>query len=79
MLQASAAITPSANDSSLRLASQVNTFFETSQEVVVTRCRSLVCDMTCVLFQVGGMFTVTLRVLSAVVAAVVTLSTWLNW
>jgi hypothetical protein len=58
---------------------QVNTMFDTEQAAVAHRCRNLVSDLSCIFFQVCGAFTVTLRVVSAVVASIITLSTWLNW
>ncbi len=54
-------------------------FFETSQELALSLSRGIAVDLHCMFFQVGGMFVVTLRVVSAVVAAIITLSTWLNW
>ena len=57
----------------------MNVFFEASQEAAVSLARGLAVDLHCMFFQVGGMFVVTLRVVSAVVAAVITLSTWLSW
>jgi hypothetical protein len=62
-----------------RQCPQVNTLFDNGQAAAMKRCRALVADASCVYFQVGGVFVVTLRVVSAVVAAVITLSTWLNW
>jgi hypothetical protein len=57
----------------------VNVLFEASKEADVSLARGLAVDLHCMFFQVGGMFVVTLRVVSAVVAAIITLSTWLNW
>jgi hypothetical protein len=58
---------------------QVNTLFETSEDDVVRIARGLAVDLSCMYFRVAGVFVVTMRVVYAIVAFVVTLSAWINF
>ena len=57
---------------------QVNTFFETSADAVLQFARGVAVDLNCMFFRVGGVFVVTMRVVSAIVGLIVSLSAWLN-
>ena len=57
---------------------KVNSYFETDEDAVLRLARGITLDLSCMFFRAGGVFVVTFRVISAIVAAVVTLSAWLN-
>jgi hypothetical protein len=59
-------------------ALQVNALFDTNQDVVLRLARGLTMDLNCMFFQAGGVFVVTIRVVSAIVSTIVILMTWLN-
>jgi hypothetical protein len=58
---------------------KVNSYFETDEDAVLRLARGIASDLSCLFFRAGGVFVVTFRVLSAIVAAVITLSAWLNF
>jgi hypothetical protein len=57
---------------------QVNTYFETNEDAVLQFARGVAVDLNCMFFRVGGVFVVTMRVVSAIVATIISLSAWLN-
>jgi hypothetical protein len=59
-------------------ALQVNALFDTNQDVVLRFARGLTMDLDCMFFQAGGVFVVTIRVVSAIVSTIVILMTWLK-
>jgi hypothetical protein len=58
---------------------KVNSYFETDEDAVLRLARGISLDLSCLFFRAGGIFVVTFRVISAIVATVVTLSAWLNF
>jgi hypothetical protein len=58
---------------------QVNTHFDSGEDAVVRLARGISADLNCMFFRVGGVFVVTMRDVSAIVAFVVTLSAWINY
>ncbi len=63
---------------SAHLFLQVNTFFDTNEDAVLRFTRGIATDLNCMLFRVGGTFVVTVRVVSAIVGVVASLSALLN-
>ena len=59
-------------------ALQVNALFDTNQDAVLRFSRGLTMDLSCMFFQAGGVFVVTIRVVSAIVSTIVILMTWLK-
>ena len=57
---------------------QVNASFDSNQDAVLRFAHGLTLDLNCMFFSVGGGFVVTIRVVSAVVSAVVLLTTLLK-
>jgi hypothetical protein len=57
---------------------KVNSYFETEEDAVLRLARGITSDLSCFFFRAGGVFVVTFRVISAIVAAIITLSAWLN-
>ena len=66
------------NFPSTHLRLQVNAIFDTNQDAVLRFAHGLTMDLSCMFFQVGGVLVVTIRAVSAIVSAVVLLTTLLK-
>ncbi len=66
------------NFPSIHVRLQVNAIFDTNQDAVLRFAHGLTMDLNCMFFQVGGVLVVTIRAVSAIVSAIVLLTTLLK-